>query len=179
MRTGMTGRLRHLATLKLRRDRAQQPCGTCKRPVGAARVKTHPAAFCSARCYAKSPQAVEGHKARKRARKARAKANWVESVNVLRVFERDGWLCHLCNELTIKSRRGTTHPLAPVLEHIIPLAKGGSHSYANTACAHHHCNAEKSDKIVGRRAIVAWAAMTGVGQWMTHHTQNIQPHLAA
>jgi 5-methylcytosine-specific restriction endonuclease McrA len=71
------------------------------------------------------------------------------------VFARDGWLCHICGGRTDKARRGTYHPNAPELDHIVPLAKGGAHSYANTACAHRKCNAAKSDTIMGQPSLLA------------------------
>ncbi len=64
----------------------------------------------------------------------------------MKVFRRDGWLCQICGGATDPATRGTTHPDAPELEHIVPLAKGGEHSYANTACAHRHCKKERQDQ---------------------------------
>jgi 5-methylcytosine-specific restriction endonuclease McrA len=87
--------------------------------------------------------------------KALKRGATVESVNSTRVFVRDGWLCHLCGGKTDKARRGTYHPKAPELDHIVPLSKGGAHSYANTACAHRKCNAAKSDTIMGQPSLLA------------------------
>lgn len=68
-----------------------------------------------------------------------------EPVNHLLVFERDRWLCGICGKRTVKSRVGTTHSRAPTLDHVIPLSKGGSHSYANVQCAHRFCNISKGN----------------------------------
>ena len=88
-------------------------------------------------------------------RRALLRAVKVERVDPFKVFERDGWRCHLCGCKTPKERRGTYHPKAPELDHIVPLSKGGEHSYRNTACACRACNAAKSDKIIGQPSLLA------------------------
>ncbi|MFJ9212987.1 HNH endonuclease [Streptomyces sp. NPDC102264] len=35
---------------------------------------------------------------------------------------------------------------APSIDHVIPLARGGTHEPANVQCAHWLCNAIKSDR---------------------------------
>lgn len=76
-------------------------------------------------------------------RRAREKEQFVESVDPFSVFERDKWRCHLCGVSTPKRLRGTLDDRAPELDHIVPLAAGGAHSYANTACACRACNIKK------------------------------------
>lgn len=89
-------------------------------------------------------------RASKQARRARRSASMVEPVSAFKVFARDGWRCHLCGVRTLKRLRGTTDDRAPELDHIVPLAKGGEHSYRNTACACRRCNIEKSDAMLGQ-----------------------------
>ena len=36
----------------------------------------------------------------------------------------------------------------PSIDHIIPLAKGGTHTWDNIQLAHRHCNTIKNDKII-------------------------------
>ena len=88
--------------------------------------------YCSDRCASKP-----GKRAWKRARRARLKGARVETVDLLVVAQRDGWRCHICKR---KVTRATWS-----LDHLVPLAHGGDHSYANTALAHHRCNAIRSD----------------------------------
>jgi len=38
------------------------------------------------------------------------------------------------------------HPLAPTIDHLIPLADGGSDSPANVATAHFLCNSTKGER---------------------------------
>lgn len=62
------------------------------------------------------------------------------------VFERDDYACQICMEpLDMDAARST--PLAPTVDHIVPLSKGGHHTYANTQAAHFRCNTAKGDRI--------------------------------
>lgn len=80
-------------------------------------------------------------------REATLRSVWVESVSPKKVFDRDGWRCRACGIETPEAQRGTISPSAPELDHIIPISKGGPHSYLNTQCLCRSCNALKSDKI--------------------------------
>lgn len=79
-------------------------------------------------------------------RRVRMKEQFVERVSLTKICERDNFTCQLCNEPVDMSLEGTSERLAPSLDHIKPLAKGGEHSYANTQLAHHYCNSVKNDK---------------------------------
>ena len=69
-----------------------------------------------------------------------------ETVNPRIVFERDNWTCQHCGYATPEWLRGLGAE-GPTLDHILPIAKGGAHSYANTQCLCHTCNSIKSDRI--------------------------------
>lgn len=71
----------------------------------------------------------------------------VEQVDHAIVFERDGWICQLCFEPVDKHLVGR-EPMAKSLDHILPLSKGGLHSYANVQLAHFGCNAAKNASIL-------------------------------
>ncbi|MBF6315035.1 HNH endonuclease [Nocardia farcinica] len=75
---------------------------------------------------------------------------FVANVSPRKVFERDRWKCHLCKR---KVRRSAVvpHPLAPTIDHVIPLAKGGTHEPANCATAHYQCNSAKGDRDAGEQ----------------------------
>lgn len=76
----------------------------------------------------------------KRRRKARMRSTQTEPINDYYVFERDGWRC--------SRDESVPHPNAPTVDHVIPLAKGGTHTYDNVRCAHFMCNCLKSDRLV-------------------------------
>ena len=77
-----------------------------------------------------------------------------EPVSKRRVFERDGWRCQLCGVKTPKAKSGTHEDNAPELDHIVPLAARGEHSYRNTQCACRKCNLLKSDKPLGQMLLI-------------------------
>jgi 5-methylcytosine-specific restriction endonuclease McrA len=56
------------------------------------------------------------------------------------VFKRDGYRCQLCG---IKTRGMVPNPKAPTVDHIVPLAHGGDHSFLNVQCACFACNSRK------------------------------------
>lgn len=153
---GMQASIKRCLALRERRARAMQPCEHCGSAVGSRAIKRGGSGvrFCSPACYRKSDVRRDAKRMARVARKARMRCVQVEAVDPIKVFERDGWRCHLCGGKTIRARRGTYHPKAPELDHIVPLAKGGEHSYRNTACAHRSCNIAKSDDIVGQPSLL-------------------------
>jgi 5-methylcytosine-specific restriction endonuclease McrA len=80
---------------------------------------------------------------RKSANKRRAtqKSVFVEVVDPKVVFKRDQGVCGIC--LT------SVDPAGPwEIDHIIPLSKGGEHSYANVQLSHRKCNRAKCARIL-------------------------------
>lgn len=107
--------------------------GYCRR-CSTSFISDQPAnSYCSKRCLKADT------KDRARARKRNA---YVEHVYRQRVFERDRWTCQLC-KLKVNRRAVVPHPQAPVIDHVIPLADGGTHEPANVQCAHFICNSAK------------------------------------
>jgi len=78
----------------------------------------------------------------------------VESVDPIKVFDRDGWRCQLCGKKTPKAKRGTYSRNAPELDHIMPLSLGGEHSYRNTQCLCRSCNGSKSNTPMGQLSLL-------------------------
>jgi len=70
-----------------------------------------------------------------------------DRIDVHAIFERDGWQCQQCGIATPKEKRGLYHSDSPELDHIIPLSKGGSHTYGNVQCLCRHCNMRKGAKL--------------------------------
>lgn len=113
---------------------------------------------CSAKCrdaakrkrVKQYPAMQESRRARDAKRRALKRASAVERIEPLKAFERDGWVCHLCGVKTLKSKRGTLHPRAPELEHIVALADGGAHTWGNVACACSACNRAKGARSFGQ-----------------------------
>lgn len=101
--------------------------------------------FCSPRCSTR-----HGKRTAKLVRKARVRGVVSEAVDPISVFERDGWRCHICRRKTPRELRGKMDDRAPELDHILPLALGGAHTYANTACACRACNMAKGATPMGQ-----------------------------
>ena len=80
--------------------------------------------------------------------RAKRRSAFVESVDPLRVYERDGWRCQLCGR-PVRQDVKHPHPQAPVIDHILPISVGGTHEYRNVQTAHHLCNSSKSNRVVG------------------------------
>lgn len=125
-------------------------CGTDFKPTYG-RTKTYCSADCERRYTNRVSRQAYGSTHRKRAKRAGVA---YEPVNRTKVFERDGWKCGLCGLPTKRDKRGTLHPLAPELDHIIPLSKGGPHTYANVQCAHRQCNNQKGDAVEGQLLLI-------------------------
>ena len=69
-----------------------------------------------------------------------------ESIDRVRVFERDHWRCHICGRKVL--RPGSfPHPRTPSIDCLVPLSVEGSpgYVYTNVACACLLCNALKSN----------------------------------
>lgn len=131
--------------------RADKPCTVCGGPVGCSRFGRQ-RLYCSRSCARASDahrDAQRRHKAKRRA--ANKGARQVEGVSSRKVFERAGWRCQICGVRTPEKHRGTHRSDAPELDHVIPVSKGGAHTYANLQCACRACNAWKSNKhVVGQ-----------------------------
>jgi 5-methylcytosine-specific restriction endonuclease McrA len=106
--------------------------------------------FCCQACGDKHSRRISKAK-----RKAKQRGLSSEAVNPLLVFERDGWRCQLCWCSTPRRLRGKMVDRAPELDHIIPLAIGGEHSYRNTQCACRACNIAKGARPLGQMRLIA------------------------
>lgn len=105
--------------------------------------------FCSALCQATAHR--RSKRPGKKRRRALERGSLIaERVDPTRVFDRDAWKCGSCGKATPKDKRGTYHPRAPELDHIIPVSLGGAHTYSNTQCLCRSCNAKKGAKIGGQ-----------------------------
>ncbi|QXC61616.1 HNH endonuclease [Aquihabitans sp. G128] len=83
------------------------------------------------------------------ARRVRLDAATIERFDPLEIFERDEWICQLCDEPVDRALKHPD-PLGASLDHVLPLAAGGGHSRANTQLAHWICNVRKGARTPGR-----------------------------
>lgn len=70
------------------------------------------------------------------------------SVTLKKLIKRDGLRCALCGEMCDPNDHGWTEhhgAMSPTLDHIIPMSKGGGHTWDNVQIAHAICNSRKRD----------------------------------
>jgi 5-methylcytosine-specific restriction endonuclease McrA len=76
---------------------------------------------------------------------------FIEAIDALTVFDRDEGVCGICH-----------HRVDPAskwhIDHVVPLSKGGVHSYANVQLAHARCNLSKQAKLPDRPMIILGSA---------------------
>lgn len=133
-----------------------RPPITCSGACARQRRKENRAAYRATEKFREIRRRSPSRRAAKKLRKAIARgASGGEKVDPLKVFERDAWRCGICGQKTLKSKRGTTHPRAPELDHIVALANGGDHSYRNVQCACRQCNGAKGASDYGQLHLFA------------------------
>lgn len=77
-------------------------------------------------------------------------------------FEREGvirsdqWICYLCGRKT-SMESGSRDGSYPTVDHVVPIARGGSNDRSNLRCACMRCNSKKSDMTIGE--------FMGSGRW--------------
>jgi 5-methylcytosine-specific restriction endonuclease McrA len=129
------------------RNRLPRPCRECDKtftPEYGNKRRT----FCSAECSKRNDSRIT-----RSARRAKIRAVDHEPIDPLQVMARDGWRCHICGTSTPRRLRGTLNDRAPQLDHILPLAEGGTHTLDNVACACRNCNRIKGSRPLGQMRI--------------------------
>lgn len=122
------------------RDRSARQCRFCLASF-IPQYGDYRKAYCSVECRTRMQwKRTGGSTHRRRAKKFGCH---YEAVDRLRVFDRDGWRCQLCGKATPRRLLGRRVDLAPELDHVVPLAAGGAHSFENTQCACRRCNMAK------------------------------------
>lgn len=145
--------LRRIAAWRPGRSPTVRPCAGCGRKTLGLGEYRRVCVSCKAEAK-RALRQTDSFKARKREYKARRRALergiTADRIDPIKVFERDGWRCHLCGCKTPRRLRGTYDPRAPEIDHVIPLAAGGAHTWGNVKCACRKCNGEKSDRPLGQ-----------------------------
>lgn len=138
--------------LARRRAAAATRCSTCdtwftplKGPKRYCSTKCKNAAFGARR--RSTPQGRAERLAQYQKRRAAIKGTAVEKIVARDIYERDHWICGLCHE-PIPQDAPRRHPLSASLDHVVPLAKGGSHTHENVQAAHLICNGRKGDRAI-------------------------------
>jgi 5-methylcytosine-specific restriction endonuclease McrA len=94
------------------------------------------------------PYVYAATSARRRARKSAVEVDADLTHDALR--DRDGDACHYCQVVMDfnAGKLGDWNPRKASIDHVIPLSRGGSHTFSNTVLACLSCNIGKRDKPV-------------------------------
>jgi 5-methylcytosine-specific restriction endonuclease McrA len=106
---------------------------------------------CSAECQAANK--ANGRRNRDFNRRGRKSKAFVATVHRDKVFEWDGYRCHLCGGMTDRTKT-VPHPKAPTVDHVIPLASGGTHEPTNCRTACFLCNVVKQNQGGGEQHVL-------------------------
>lgn len=71
-------------------------------------------------------------------------------ITLEKLIKRDGLRCGICGEMCDPDDYSWTEysgPMRPTIDHIIPMSKGGGHTWDNVQVAHAICNSRKQDKV--------------------------------
>jgi len=88
----------------------------------------------------------EKRKANYHKRRAARRTTSVETIEPLDVYQRDVWMCGLC-DTAVDNELAYPHPMSASLDHVQPLSKGGSHTWENLQLAHLTCNVSKGNRV--------------------------------
>lgn len=107
--------------------------------------------YCSDKCLKKRNNRVKELMRRK---KIFINGSVDRDISLEKLIKRDNNTCYLCgdecdtNDYT-KDANGSfiVGKKYPSIEHVIPISKGGTHSWDNVKLAHHYCNTIKRDNI--------------------------------
>lgn len=70
---------------------------------------------------------------------------FVADVDLQQIWDRDGGICQLCGD-SIDPELPWPDPMSKTIDHVVPLANGGTHEPANVQLAHALCNCIKGNR---------------------------------
>lgn len=110
---------------------------------------TYRTTYCSSECAK-----TASNKLREMRRRVKISNALVDkSITLKRLFRRDKGKCQICggycdySDFTIKDGAFIVGEKYPSIDHIVPLSKGGVHSWENVQLAHWWCNTKKGNSI--------------------------------
>lgn len=99
--------------------------------------------YCSTNCSVRFEDRKKETMRRKRIKK-NGRVDW--EISIERLIKRDKGVCYLC-KTQVNINVDTNDDYYPSIDHVIPIAKGGTHTWNNVKLAHRICNSYKSDEI--------------------------------
>lgn len=114
-------------------------CVVCKMPVPSSARSDKK--YCSTKCA----EDVRG-KINNSTRRLRTESPDIR-ISRFEIYSRDNWVCQLCNK-PVNRELTWPHKQCASLDHILPLARGGTNAITNLQLAHYSCNSRRGDKIL-------------------------------
>lgn len=142
--------LKRIATWRAGMAITVRPCKHCGRKAKGRGERARACDGCAKEKMRIARRNCPSRRADKARRKAMDRGVLADRIDPIKVFERDKWMCHLCGCKTDARLRGSYLDNAPELDHVIPLSKGGTHTWGNVRCACRSCNGKKSNRLIGQ-----------------------------
>ena len=104
--------------------------------------------YCSDECRNRAENKIREVRRREKIRKTKRDAG----ITVESLYRRDGGVCYLCgdkcdfDDYTKDGENFIAGGSYPSIDHVVPLSKGGTHTWDNVKLAHHRCNTIKGNK---------------------------------
>ena len=130
---------------QLERRLATRVCKNCGTAYTIASTGYDSEKYCSEKCMKRWTMRIKNDR---RIKKMQSRKHYTD-ITLEKLFKRDGGVCYLCGRLCdwndkIDGNAGNSYPS---IDHVIPLAKGGTHTWRNIKLACRKCNWEKGDAI--------------------------------
>ena len=102
-----------------------------------------------------SPECAKANRRRGaeiRAKNMAARGDYDKTITLKKLITRDSGICHICgkpvDEEDYKSGPGYKQvgSMYPSIDHIVPISKGGTHTWGNVKLAHVGCNRKKGNR---------------------------------
>lgn len=106
--------------------------------------------YCSKRCRERNH---EQRMTRLRIERAKENGKVDYGITLDKLIARDKNICYICNkecnesDYTYQGNNFIAGDYYPSIDHVIPIAKGGTHTWNNVKLAHRICNSIKSDRV--------------------------------
>ena len=103
--------------------------------------------YCSDECKCKAARVKDELRKSERLKRARSNGRFDADIDIYKLIERDGEYCYLCGD-GVHFNNHYNDPKYPTIEHVMPIARGGTHSWDNVKVACRECNTRKSTTLI-------------------------------
>ena len=111
--------------------------------------------YCCDKCYSKHRNQKIDNRKRLKQYKLIDNNSYDSSISLNALIVRDKNICHICGDkcnskdyILDKDNSFIVGSSYPSIDHVVPISKGGTHTWDNVKLAHHYCNAIKNNNEV-------------------------------